>query len=506
FMTDYFGWFTNSKTRDLIIAKFREYMDENMIILRSEWLIDECLDFSSVEGSRFEGQATHDDRCFTPDTLVKTGRGLKRISDVWVGDAVLSHDGYWHGVETVGKRPVDEEICRLKVFGVPEPIRCTDEHPILSMVRRQSCPVKFEDAGWVSAVGLNKGDAVFIPVAPLLQSPPLTDMELYLLGWCLADGHASVRNNNVRITFGRDEKICAEVVQDVIEGLVAKHPTEWMAGVGKQGRRICQSIVNLNDHGKWICVSCTNRWLSQWVRHWVGDPNRKRIHEVILNGQNTLPFVVGFLEGDGSQKNTRGAMDVSQKNQEVLYGIRDILLRHGIWAGIFPKLNRCRQARMSIGVPWLNKLLSAFPGCLYRPVSRKFEHPIARWSGNGFWVTLQEVGREQYKGFVHNLAVHDSHSYVAGEIAVHNCMAMMIAIFCAHDSEWGTAAALAPRSKEEKTELWRRRDFNNTDFSPVHDAGKVMAVSPVGEAREVPRDFALHSEMSVEENDSWRLL
>jgi hypothetical protein len=62
FMTDFFGWFTNSKTRDLIIARFREYMDERLIILRSEWLIDECLDFSSIEGSRFEGQATHDDR------------------------------------------------------------------------------------------------------------------------------------------------------------------------------------------------------------------------------------------------------------------------------------------------------------------------------------------------------------------------------------------------------------------------------------------------------------
>jgi hypothetical protein len=62
FITDYFGWFTSVKTRPLIIAKFREFMDDKMIVIRSEWLIDECLDFSSQDGSRFEGQATNDDR------------------------------------------------------------------------------------------------------------------------------------------------------------------------------------------------------------------------------------------------------------------------------------------------------------------------------------------------------------------------------------------------------------------------------------------------------------
>jgi hypothetical protein len=65
FMTDFFGWYTNVKTRDLIIAKFREFIDDDMIIIRSEGLIDECFDFSSVDDSRFEGQSTKDDRVFS---------------------------------------------------------------------------------------------------------------------------------------------------------------------------------------------------------------------------------------------------------------------------------------------------------------------------------------------------------------------------------------------------------------------------------------------------------
>ncbi len=64
FMTDFFGWYTNSKTRPQIIAKFREAIDEGTIVLRSRGLVDECLDFSAVDQSsiRFEGQDTNDDR------------------------------------------------------------------------------------------------------------------------------------------------------------------------------------------------------------------------------------------------------------------------------------------------------------------------------------------------------------------------------------------------------------------------------------------------------------
>lgn len=84
-------------------------------------------------------------------------------------------------------------------------------------------------------------------------------------------------------------------------------------------------------------------------------------------------------------------------------------------------------------------------------------------------------------------------------------MGMMISVFCAHDSEWGTEASSTPRKKEGDAELWRKRDFNNTDYSPFHDAGKLLSIFPVQE-REVPSDFALHREVSVEENEKWKLL
>lgn len=62
FMTDWFGWYTNSKNRTEIIAKFRKALDEDIIVLKSRDLVDECFDFSSIDGGRYEGQEGHDDR------------------------------------------------------------------------------------------------------------------------------------------------------------------------------------------------------------------------------------------------------------------------------------------------------------------------------------------------------------------------------------------------------------------------------------------------------------
>lgn len=84
-------------------------------------------------------------------------------------------------------------------------------------------------------------------------------------------------------------------------------------------------------------------------------------------------------------------------------------------------------------------------------------------------------------------------------------MALMIALFCAHDSEWGVEAALKPR-KKDPVDPMRVKDFINSDFSPVHDANRPMSIFPFGEERQVPKDFTLHSEIFIEESEQWKLL
>ena len=66
FQSDFLGWYTNSKTRDMIIAKLREAIDDHTLVIRSTETIEELIDFAQEEvGARFEGQSGNDDRAMS---------------------------------------------------------------------------------------------------------------------------------------------------------------------------------------------------------------------------------------------------------------------------------------------------------------------------------------------------------------------------------------------------------------------------------------------------------
>jgi hypothetical protein len=67
--------------------------------------------------------------CFTGDTLVNTIDGLKAISDIKVGDLVLSHDQTFNEVEAVREQTSDD-IFMLTFEG--EDFRVTGNHLILT--------------------------------------------------------------------------------------------------------------------------------------------------------------------------------------------------------------------------------------------------------------------------------------------------------------------------------------------------------------------------------------
>lgn len=62
-VTDYYGWTTNIKTRPLIINRTKEAINEDVVIIRSEELIDEMMDFGRDGATRrIQGQSGNDDR------------------------------------------------------------------------------------------------------------------------------------------------------------------------------------------------------------------------------------------------------------------------------------------------------------------------------------------------------------------------------------------------------------------------------------------------------------
>src|SRR5436305_10401220 len=88
-------------------------------LMRSNHTVDQKLVMAHVYG-----------HCLAPETKVETREGVKPITEVRVGDEVLTHTGVYRPVRVCARRWFRGEIYRLRIAGSSEPVRITGEHPV----------------------------------------------------------------------------------------------------------------------------------------------------------------------------------------------------------------------------------------------------------------------------------------------------------------------------------------------------------------------------------------
>lgn len=106
----------------------------------------------------FNSTARYVNQCFTPDTLVYSSDGLKRMDQVWLDDELITLDGSFKKVNSVSRKEVvNEEL--LKIYtganGVV-PLKCTQVHEIGVY---NGFNVEFR-----AASELKEGDLLYYPV------------------------------------------------------------------------------------------------------------------------------------------------------------------------------------------------------------------------------------------------------------------------------------------------------------------------------------------------------
>ena len=93
--------------------------------------------------------------CFTKNNFVLTESGLKYISDVKIGDKVLTHKNRWQRVLKVGGKK--SKTINLDIYGMPI-TKTTENHPFLTQKRvrkwnndKRKYEYSFEGAIWKDA-------------------------------------------------------------------------------------------------------------------------------------------------------------------------------------------------------------------------------------------------------------------------------------------------------------------------------------------------------------------
>ena len=129
-----------------------------------KWSIDKIRGFHLdgdcyVSATRGEGFGL----CLKPGTLITTKKGVKKIEHISTLDEVLSHDGQWHPVLSIGKRNV-EKLVKIEAMSLPDTY-LSEEHPVW-VARRGLLEKKssFEDSiietdfEWIEASSIRPND------------------------------------------------------------------------------------------------------------------------------------------------------------------------------------------------------------------------------------------------------------------------------------------------------------------------------------------------------------
>lgn len=407
--------------------------------------------------------------CFPPGTPVYTEKGSKRIEDITIGEKVLSHDGLFHEVSQLHNRSFAGDLVSLDIWGIGRSwVVATPNHKILAkkfvkaswkglnghaLVKEYT-----NDIDWIEISQLKKDDYVALQfprevkkVNHLFINEILEDTDvsskyvfhknykqlrifnkikvdkdlLRLIGYYLAEGFlgssippAKTRASGISFSFHKKEKAYIKDVQDIILRKFGVKSLLYKDTGDKSVRIIVSSTVLGELFKKLFGTNSKNKSIPSWIM--------------------TLPHVlqqellIGVLRGDGhfSRKFTQ----LTLSNFNLILQLWMVAARSGLIFSIYKEKikvggNFIKGAEVICNVNpsklqlWhgTSSDLSLIERAFGKNILKKFTHNYYKIENNHILFRIREVSIEKYKGDVYNLGVEDTHTYVVGNICVHNC-------------------------------------------------------------------------------------
>jgi intein/homing endonuclease len=409
--------------------------------------------------------------CFPAGTPILMADMTERpIEEVGVNNEVLTHDGRKRKVTHVFKRKHDDVLYKVKVQGYAYPLVLTGEHPIFAArnVSKKAKHGKYEpgDLSWVEAKTLAPSDYVLLPADRRVENSKLfmsIDVSCYvedevhehegrvrvmngrishtipkiitvdekfarLFGMFLAEGSYGKFDGNpcgINFTFARKEIDYQQFVKSALRdifGVEAKiDPTE-----------IRPSVTD---------VSVDNSTLARFFHGLCGEGALgKHLPPIFLRSPLSVRIALlrGWLEGDGTQEKVKiyKPQEVSRafctgvtSSEQLHRG----LVRLAMSCNTRPSSSIRNQADHQNApgrdiVFYSKDILVIFPEAKETIDAAGIEfsdkHRRHRDHESGYLCRISsiEVMETDDPIDVYNLEVDEVHTYIAGGIAVHNCV------------------------------------------------------------------------------------
>lgn len=364
--------------------------------------------------------------CVTGDTLIQTGRGLRRAAEMWAsGDApAVAVDGRFTASQPfLGASPVFrtgfKPVVRVRTREGYE-VRVTPDHCLYS-----------EERGWVPAAGLRTGEAVRVANRGGGFGGAGSREEGTVLGWLVGDAHITGQRA-VLSFYGEERQQLAAAFATAVNSVIRPGRVREYAPVG---------MVDIPARGAVTIASARLREFA--LERGVTGPARLRVPETVWTGSREMQvgFLQALFEADGYVEIGRGARQgirISARSRELLVDVQRLLLNFGI-------LSRLQQARGVAGDHgrWRTVRRHVRAARHELTVAGASAHRFATeigFLGEGKGADLKALMNSYARGpyrehfmahvesivddgaeWVYDLTEPETHSFIANGLVVHNC-------------------------------------------------------------------------------------
>ncbi len=381
--------------------------------------------------------------CLPPWSKVHTSSGLRTISSIAPGDLVLSHDGRYHRVAQVMRRPYSGPIVRIAGRGFYSyPIECTPEHPILIRKRIYNGNLFYNSKGkkkmsrrrgvseqlFTRADAIDQGDILCLPT-PIASTPEIPSIPfshdyhrrgiwqelsctpdvMYLFGLYIAEG--SVWDNQTTFYLHKDEEFIVDELNSISLAVFGNGVrVNSKRGNGMSARLHCRPLTSYLKatfgHEAWNKTVPTG-----WATSLPEDHLRSLLRGIWLgDGSNSQ----GVFTYGGTSESLWNFLQLSFLRLGIRFSISELpehLGRDGTW-------HRRSYYLKSSDMEGMNELLHPA-----QRLTRKRQEYRTMWYENGFLeFPIRNVSTRLFKGEVWNLEVEESNTFVLQGGVVHNCL------------------------------------------------------------------------------------
>ena len=334
--------------------------------------------------------------CFAANTMILTDCGYKPIEELEIGDLVLNASGNsFNRVTNIMSR--EHEVCSVKAYGSID-MKATPNHPFLSKkrlgVRKDG---KYTPLDFRPVSSLKKGDDVVVPVTTMLFSEDLTYDEAWVIGYFVGDGWKTSRN---------DYKLCGN---DNKEKLIYSHITSVRKDKNYKSRT-CNEYTILADSNQRIIP-----FLDEAGK---GAENKVVPKSILFSRKETkAAFLDGYLSADGdkdsrfSTVSKKLALGISKLAFDLGYGCALWYQVRAVDQKIYDeRIGKYRDIKINpiIYVGKINK-------------ADKKQNRLDRIDGTNVYVPIKSLEKTSETSTVYNISVNGDNTYLANNIAVHNC-------------------------------------------------------------------------------------